>query len=217
MPPPAAAPPPLAAAEVPATLRAAQGLLQEGDADAAHELVRRVLAVEAGNAQALSYQRQIEGDPQALLGRESYAYVVRSGESLSSIARDRLRDSNLFYALARYNNVKVPRQLAAGQTIRIPGRAPAAAAAPAPAPAPAQPPTPAAAPAPAQPAAPAVEPPPSPSASAPDKARQDLCASVGLYDQVLELDANHPQARQERQRSLDLIERLRKQGGKLDC
>ena len=48
-------------------------------------------------------------------------------------------------------------------------------------------------------------------------ARQDLCASVGLYDQVLELDANHPQARPERQRSLDLIERLRKQGGKLDC
>ena len=48
-------------------------------------------------------------------------------------------------------------------------------------------------------------------------ARQDLCESVRQYDQVLAIDTGYAQARSERQRSLDLMDRLRKQGGKLDC
>jgi outer membrane biosynthesis protein TonB len=229
-PPPPPAPPPLSASEVPGALRAAQSLLQDGDTEAAQDLVLRVLAAEPGNPQAASYLRQIEGDPVAILGRESYAYTVRPGESLSSIARDRLRDTNLFFVLARYNNIRVPRQLSAGQVIRVPGRAPAVAPPRDPAP---PPPTPTPAPAPVPtPPPPAPEPPPPPPPSADDKlrrindlmrqargafARQDLCGSIQLYDRVLELDASHAQARSERQRSVDLNERLRKQGGKVDC
>ena len=48
-------------------------------------------------------------------------------------------------------------------------------------------------------------------------ARQDLCAAVRSFDKVLELDPNHGPARSERQRALDLADRLRKQGSKLDC
>lgn len=48
-------------------------------------------------------------------------------------------------------------------------------------------------------------------------ARQDLCNAVRAYDKVLEIDPAHGSARTERQRALDLIERLRKQGSKLDC
>jgi LysM domain len=189
-----------------------------------------VLAVEPRHPQALNYVRQIETDPVALLGRESYPYSVRPGESLSSIARDRLRDTNLFYALARYNNIKVPRQLAAGQIIRVPGKAPApapSAAAPAAAPAPA----------PVAPPAPATPPPaPAPAAPAPPTAaqqqariatlmregrgfmaRQDLCNAVRSFDKVLEIDGNHGPARSDRQKALDLAERLRRQGSKLDC
>lgn len=225
---------------MPQALRAAADLLQDGDAAAALELAQRVLAVEPRNAQALSYVRQIETEPVTLLGRESHAYVVRPGDSLSSIARDRLRDPYLFYALARYNHIKVPKQLAAGQTIRVPGRAPVAAA-----PAPASPPTapaeatpaPAAAPAPAPVPvpAPAASPPPPPAPAPPPPeplsvrinalmregrghmARQDLCNAVRSFDKVLALDPNHGPARSERQRALDLADRLRKQGSKLDC
>ncbi len=231
-PPPPPAPPPLSANEVQGAVRAAQSLLQDGDAEAAQDLVLRVLATEPGNAQAASYLRQIEVDPVVILGRESYAYTVRPGESLSSIARDRLRDTNLFYALARYNNIRVPRQVSAGQVIRVPGRAPAPSPArdPAPTPAPAPAPTPVPAPAPPPPAPEPPPPPPPPSAEDKQRrtnelmrqargafARQDLCGSIRLYDRVLELDTNNAQARSERQRSVDLNERLRKQGGKVDC
>jgi hypothetical protein len=63
--------------------------------------------------------RQIKEDPQALLGRESFAYRVQPGESLSRIAQRFLNDLHLFYILARYNNIKVPRNLAGGQMIRV--------------------------------------------------------------------------------------------------
>lgn len=231
-PPPPAAPPapqPLPANEVQPALRAVANHLQDGDTEGADALLRRVLATEPQQALALSYLRQMEGDPHALYGRESYAYTVRPGESLSSIARDRLKDINQFYGLARYNDIKVPRQLAAGQVIRIPGRAPAAGSV-APVPAAALPP-PAAASAVAA-AASAVAAAPSPAAAQAQTARriaalskqartafarQDLCTAVRRWDEVLALDADHAVAKAERQKCLDLMDRLRQQGGKLDC
>jgi LysM repeat protein len=221
-------------ADVPAAVRQAQGLLQDGEVDAAEALCRRILATDPAQPQAQSLLRQIETDPVQLLGRESHAHVVRPGESLSSIARDRLRDANLFFALARYNGIKVPRQLAAGQTIRVPGRAPAVAApapaAPAPAPAPARAPAaaapePAPAPAPALPPPPPPPPPPAPAVDTAallrrartEVARQNLCAGVRTYDEFLALEPNHAAARAERQRAADLLERLRRQGSKLEC
>lgn len=210
--------------------RQAQSLLQDGDADGAERLLRRILATDPAQTSAASLLRQIEGDPVQLLGRESYAYVVRPGESLATIARDRLRDANLFYALARYNGIRVPRLLAAGQTIRVPGRAPAApspassaspppAAAPAPAPAPSPAPAAAAAP------APAAAPTPAPATQVPELMRaarvavrqQDLCRGIALYDRVLAIEPGHTDARAERQKAADLAERLRRGGSRLEC
>jgi tetratricopeptide (TPR) repeat protein len=58
----------------------------------------------------------------ALYGRESFTYVVRPGESLSQVAGRFMGDIYAFYGLARYNGIKVPRQVAGGQSIRIPGK-----------------------------------------------------------------------------------------------
>lgn len=237
-PAPPPAPEPIAQGELREAIRSLQDLLQNGDIQAAAVLARRILATEPGHALVQSYLRQIESDPVELLGRDSYPYTVRPGDSLSSIARDRMRDVNLFFALARYNGIEIPRHLAAGQVIRIPGRAPAPSAIPAAAPAaPAPAAAPAAASAPVPPAAEASAPAPSPaappaatSAAANTKkiaalmreartanARQDPCLAVRQYDAVLAIDAAHAQAQLERQRSLDLIVRLRARGSKLDC
>jgi len=106
-------------------LRTVQSLLQDGDSEAAQQLLTRVLSADPANSLAANYMRQIKSDPIALLGKESHSHVVRPGESLALIARDQMGDANKFYALARYNNIKVPKLLQAGQTIRVPGRAPA--------------------------------------------------------------------------------------------
>jgi tetratricopeptide (TPR) repeat protein len=68
--------------------------------------------------------RQITADPVALLGRESFPYTVRANETLSRIAGRFLGDIYSFYILARYNDIKIPRQVSGGQVIRIPGKAP---------------------------------------------------------------------------------------------
>jgi hypothetical protein len=208
-------------------LRTVANSLQDGDTDAAVALLRRILATESQQPLALSYLRQIESDPQALYSRESYAYTVRAGESLSTIARDRMKDTNQFYGLARYNGIKVPKQLSAGQVIRIPGKAPPATSSPPPPPAPAQTPAP-----PHAPAVAAPPPPPSPAdierqtanrIAALTKqartafARQDLCTAVRRWDEVLALDANHAVAKAERQKCLELMDRLREQGGRVTC
>ncbi|HZF79084.1 MAG TPA: LysM domain-containing protein [Rubrivivax sp.] len=121
--------------------------------------LQRVLQADPQHRLAQSLVRQIKEDPQVLLGREWFSYQVKSGESLSSIAQRFMRDVYLFYSLARYNDIKVPRQLAGGQIIRVPGKAPL----PGPAPGPGAPPVAATTTAPVPPvAAPAPQPPPAP-------------------------------------------------------
>ncbi len=212
------------------TVRSAIAHLQDGDEAEAEAELKRVLQVDPNNRLAASLLRQITEDPVALLGRESFAYRVQPGESLSIIARNHLKDAYLFYALARYNNIKVPRQLAGGQMIRVPGKAPAATASPAPpaaSPAPAPPP-PAPAPAPTAPApapAPAVPPPRDDAklvaeytrAARACAAKQDLCCAIRNWDKVLEIDPGNRTAQLERQKALDLLERLRRMGAKVDC
>jgi hypothetical protein len=48
-------------------------------------------------------------------------------------------------------------------------------------------------------------------------ARQNLCAGIRSYDELLALEPGHAAARAERQRAADLLERLRRQGSKLEC
>ncbi len=98
-----------------------------GDGATARSILLGILQREPGNRAAQRLLDQIERDPEELLGSQSYSYQIRRGDTLSSIAQDRLGDASKFYALARYNNIPDPRMIAAGQTIRIPGTAPQAA------------------------------------------------------------------------------------------
>lgn len=234
--PPPVAPPPAAPPEpqpvTPASIQSAQRLalaavelLEGGNEEQASVEIQRSLQADPNNKLALSLLKQIQSDPQTLLGRESFTYRVQPGESLSSIAKKFLGDVHQFYILARYNDIKVPRQLQGGQQIRVPGKAPPPTAAPAPAPAPARAPSPppAATPAPA-PAGPA-------SAAVPENkaerdrqakitaatraaraafARQDLATAIRNWDSVLELEPDNKTAQLERQRAIDLRERLNK-------
>jgi tetratricopeptide (TPR) repeat protein len=133
-------------------------LLEAGNEAQAVAELQRALAVDPNNRLAQNLSRQIGADPVALLGRESFAYTLQPNETLSRIAERYLHDVYAFYILARYNNIKVPRQVAGGQVIRVPskgGQPPPVAPAPAPpvaaSPAPAAPPPATTAPAPAAP------------------------------------------------------------------
>ena len=146
-------------------------LLQSGNEDGARTELKRALALDAQNKLAQSLTRQMTVDPVATLGRESFTYMVRPGDSLAELAKRQLGDAYLFYLLARYNDIKVPKQLSSGQVIRLPGKAvavrepsppPAPNAPAAPPPRPTPPVVTAPAPAPATPAPPAAAPPPLP-------------------------------------------------------
>lgn len=119
-------PPPTPAMQAQAQ-KVAQGvveLLEAGNEEQARAELQRALGLDPANKLALNLQKQMTEDPQATLGRESFPYVVRSGDTLSRIAGRFLGDIYAFHILARYNNIKVPRQVGEGTTIRIPGKAP---------------------------------------------------------------------------------------------
>ncbi len=118
--------------------------LEAGNEDQAKTELEAARAVDPNGKLVLSLLKQISADPQEALGRESFAYTVRSSDTLSRIAGRFMGDIYSFYILARYNDIKVPRLVAAGQVLRIPGKAPPAGSdrdppAQAPRPAPAQP------------------------------------------------------------------------------
>jgi hypothetical protein len=95
-----------------------------------------------------------------------FRYTVQRDDSLSKLAQSYLGDRFRFYILAKYNDMANPSRLAAGQVIKIPGKA--------------QPAPPASA-APARPAAPAevAEPaPPPPAAPAPAAAESPAPATT---------------------------------------
>jgi tetratricopeptide (TPR) repeat protein len=211
--------------------------LEAGLEEPAETELRKVLASDPNQRLAQSLLRQIKEDPVGILGRESFSYRVQPGESLSKIAQRFINnDPHLFYALARYNNIKVPRSLAGGQTIRVPGRAPVVmerqtptAAPPAPSSSPAPAPSPVPAPVVVTPAAPAAS-------SAAEialagqqvkrkrqeeinrlskaalaaSAKQDLDGAIRNWDAVLNLDPNNGKAKLERGRAEELREKLRR-------
>jgi hypothetical protein len=146
----------------PQRLRSVIADLNRGDAPAARLQLMQMLRRQPGDAIARQLLTQIDTDPVELLGRESYAYTLRPGETLSTVAQRALGNPMMFYALARYNNIAVPSSVVPGQTIQVPGRRPAPLPPPRPEPrAPARPPR---APAPqtgappSQPAAPRANP-----------------------------------------------------------
>ena len=121
---PAVLPPPATPQQAQKLAVAAADLLETGNEEQAKAELQRVLAGDPNNKLAQNLLRQITADPVATLGRESFAYTVRATDTLSRIAGRFLGDIYSFYILARYNDIKVPRQLSDGQVIRIPGKAP---------------------------------------------------------------------------------------------
>lgn len=195
-PPPPEPVPPTPAEQALAQKTAMQSieLLEAGQEDQARAELQRALQLDPGNKLANSLMKQITADPVALLGRESFAYTVQSSDTLSRIAGRFMGDIYAFYILARYNDIRVPRQVAGGQVLRIPGKPPAGPLYPRPsarpdpkaaATAPAAPPaTVAAAPAPAAPPAP----PPVAELSPGEKAMRagDAHERAGRMDKALE-------------------------------
>jgi hypothetical protein len=154
--------------------------LDAGENDQARVLLDDVLATDPQHRLALSLTRQLRDDPVELLGRDSFSYRVQSGESLSALAQRFLRDPYLFVALARYNDIPVPRQVAGGQTIRIPGKPPAATSTAPPKASPQQPPSPPSPPTLPQPPAPPPPSSPSPPASAPPRSPTPPAAAPAI-------------------------------------
>ena len=168
-PPPPPPPPPVSGPVSAAQQQQAQKLammavemLEGGKEDEAKAELQQALSTDPNNRLAQNLMRQITGDPIATLGRDSFQYTVRSTDTLSRIAGRFLNDIYAFYILARYNDIKVPRQVSAGQVLRIPGKAPPPGADrdPPARPSPPPPPPPVAAPNPPPPPPPASPPPP---------------------------------------------------------
>lgn len=99
--------------------------LQVGDETSARADLERVLELRPRNRMARSLIEQMDADPEATFGDESFAYTVQSGDTLSFLAQRFLDDPLEFYLLARYNRIENPSLLRVGQTVRIPGRRPA--------------------------------------------------------------------------------------------
>lgn len=105
-------------------LREAISLLEVGDAAQARRQLAAYIQEVPNSKLARNLIRQIDTDPIELFGEASYEHALLPGESLSIVAKRALGDAMLFHALARYNGIGNPRDLKAGQVIRIPGAAP---------------------------------------------------------------------------------------------
>ena len=95
-------------------------LLGAGKRDQARVEAQKLVEEQPTSTEATTLLNEIDADPQILLGAENMPYTIQPGETLATLADRFLGDSNLFYALARYNNIDVPNDAAPGQAILIP-------------------------------------------------------------------------------------------------
>jgi len=103
--------------------------LQNGDEPAAQKTLEQALALDPANDLARKLMEQTRADPQKELGTVFFRYTVQRDDSMSKLAQQFLGDRFKFYILAKYNDIAVPSKLAAGQVLKIPGKAPPPAAA----------------------------------------------------------------------------------------
>lgn len=95
-------------------------LLQEGREARAQVLLVEILERNPGSSTAKLLLAQIRQPPEELLGDSFEEIEIRPGDSLSAIAGRTVDNELLFYALARLNEIEVPRLLRPGQRIRVP-------------------------------------------------------------------------------------------------
>jgi tetratricopeptide (TPR) repeat protein len=118
-------PPAQATAEAQNLAIAAIDMLQNGDEANAKTTLEKALAYDPANDLAKKLMDQIKADAQTELGSTFFRYTVQRDDSLSKIAQAYMGDRFRFYILAKYNDIANPSKLAAGQVIKVPGRAPA--------------------------------------------------------------------------------------------
>lgn len=213
---------PAAKAQSQTLVRQAAESLNEGNEDKARGEIAEALRLDPESKLGLCLNRGISADPERTLGRPFTKYTVRPSETLGRIAQRAFGESCEFYLLARYNGIRVPKQLAGGQVIKVPGKVPlappepGAKAAPDPLVAPVE----ATAPAAAGAVDPAAKPALSPQelrtqidrhhrdAQAAFR-RQDLATAIREWDQVLALDPTNDLARARRQEAVELDRRIK--------
>lgn len=94
--------------------------LQRGHYAEGERQLRRYLEAHPDDGAARSVLRQLTVDPEQALGHASRRYVVRPGDSYSTLAARHLGDASRFLILARYNGSTDPSMLRVGQTLRLP-------------------------------------------------------------------------------------------------
>jgi len=102
--------------------RKALDLLGSGEFEYARVELKTLIDERPGYGQASDLIAQLDADPVATLGRESFTITVHPGDTISTLAHQYLGDPLRFVALARYNDLVVPNQLPAGTRLQIPGR-----------------------------------------------------------------------------------------------
>jgi hypothetical protein len=103
-------------------VRAAIELLGQGQELRAEAELDAALQAEPELGAARRLLDQINGDPSELLRGEARPYTVRQGETMSVLAERFQGDALLFYALARFNDLDAPDEVAEGQVLMIPRR-----------------------------------------------------------------------------------------------
>ncbi|MEO8810411.1 MAG: LysM domain-containing protein [Rhodanobacter sp.] len=94
--------------------------LQHGNYAEGETALRRYLVDHPGDRSAKAILRQLTDDPKQRLGRASRDYVVRPGDSYSTLATRYLGNASLFIILARYNGSTNPSLLQVGETVHLP-------------------------------------------------------------------------------------------------
>lgn len=125
----ASGPKPLAPAPVVQPASAAEieeiaALLDRGEVRSAKRRIEKGLERDPMNASLQVLLQGIEGDARSDLGPNSFAYVVRPGDTMAGLAERFLGNRLKSYQLARYNGIDEPDDLQAGIELRIPGQAP---------------------------------------------------------------------------------------------
>lgn len=223
-PPPLPAAPPTPAEKAQSQKLALDALdqLQNGDESSARTTLDQALKMDPGNEVARKLMDQIKADAQQELGPAFFRYTVQSDDTLSKIAQRFLNDRYRFYILAKYNDLRVPNRLAAGQVIKIPGKEPPPTPTKAPSKTP-EPPKPEPVQKTADPAPKPPEPTPKPAEVDKNKAliqrlgreaeacqrKQDLDCAIGKWDQVLLLDPDNQPAKLKREKAIELKKQLK--------
>lgn len=101
-------------------LREAFHQLEMGGAGQARAELEAYLVDRPEGKVATDLMQQIDLPAEQYYPENSFDVVLQSGESLSTLAQKYLGTAYQFYALAKYNEIAKPKDLNAGQVIRIP-------------------------------------------------------------------------------------------------